>query len=377
MTISSGSKKHGASRKPETVPITNQGTNTDAIVDTVPEAVVGAPGLGAQEKGSAALPSQQTVEHVVDEVEAPKTTHLMDINIAGTGVAFYLEGMILKSVEEAREAYASGSVKLVRRPTKAKTSMHLAGTSRSIAGTDANRIAREAFLNSVRPLTILGHDVRISSGLIAIIGGGGTGKTPLAASVSDQLDAVHLTAMEPYPWSLTDMPNVIGAIGLALIAGMNVVVDSLKDVLFIGSSLGTGGVAMDTFADITALSSISGQMGCVCVCVFNPLYEQDAKIRAIETMMSSSANAVITHYQCDGTVGKDEVSERGWYAIFRDYAASLRVRKHIGSYSSDVSVSGDTTRPVRTIVTSAESVAASDLVAEANRVQVLNRYERN
>lgn len=147
------------------------------------------------------------------------------------------------------------------------------------------------------------------AGVIAIVGGAGTGKTPLSHAIAGGGgDEYSLVAYgEPLAGYATDLTSASRALGVALLTGDSVVFDSIKDLLSLASGGAMkSGLARGVFPILTHLSVVAADAGVAVFVPVNPSSPDEAVLDLLSEAVASNTTGLIV-----ATKGE------GWRYLFR------------------------------------------------------------
>lgn len=147
------------------------------------------------------------------------------------------------------------------------------------------------------PLNKMVGDMRIPFGTCAIVGGTGSGKTPLAHALAshgvDEYSVVR--AGEPFAGYDVSHRTLSEDIGMASLQSKDVVIDSIKDLLSSGSNLMKGGISRSALLDLSAWSILGATLGVTFYIPLNPSENSPEVIAMMTAAAMSSASMVISY----------------------------------------------------------------------------------
>lgn len=141
------------------------------------------------------------------------------------------------------------------------------------------------------------------AGVIAIVGGAGTGKTPLSHAIAGSEGAEYsLVAYgEPLAGYATDLTSASRALGAALLAGDSVVFDSIKDLLSLASGGAMkSGLARGVFPILTHLSVVAADAGVAVFVPVNPSSPDEAVLDLLTEAVASNTTGLIVATKSEG-----------------------------------------------------------------------------
>jgi hypothetical protein len=142
----------------------------------------------------------------------------------------------------------------------------------------------------------------IVSGVTVVMGKSNTGKTQLMRYLQKSIGGEMIRFGEPYPNSVQNPQVAVDAM-VAFMDGPDklLLVDSLKYFVYKGGSTkGKGGVSVELFQDLTAISAVAAQLGKAIVVVLNIATDDQETIDIYtEAAKTSCTGAVITRLEKD------------------------------------------------------------------------------
>lgn len=134
----------------------------------------------------------------------------------------------------------------------------------------------------------------LRSGVCAIVGGGGVGKTPLAhalAAAAGRYAVVRFS--EPFAGYLTNSDEAAFQLAHALVAERAVVFDSAKDILAGGGNAMKSGLSRDALSTLSSWSIAAANAGCTLFVPVNPSTSDEETRRVLVEALRSNVSAVM------------------------------------------------------------------------------------
>lgn len=141
-------------------------------------------------------------------------------------------------------------------------------------------------------------DTVIPCGVCLILGGGGSGKTPLAHALArfgrdTRYGAVRIG--EPLSGYSSSQHETAFDIAHGMIASSDVVVDSIKDLLASGGNLMKAGISRDVLTTVSEWSSLACDLGTTLYVPINPSSVDDEVVLLLAEAARSNATSTILH----------------------------------------------------------------------------------
>lgn len=140
--------------------------------------------------------------------------------------------------------------------------------------------------------------ITMPCGVCLILGGGGSGKTPLAhalarASRTSEYGAVRIG--EPLSGYSSSQHETAFDIAQGMVMYSDVVVDSIKDLLASGGNLMKAGISRDVLTTVSEWSSLACDMGVTLYVPINPSSVDDDVVALLAEAARSNATSTILH----------------------------------------------------------------------------------
>lgn len=138
--------------------------------------------------------------------------------------------------------------------------------------------------------------MHIPCGVCVIVAGGGRGKTPLAhALASAGVEAYGAVRVgESFAGYTTNRILVARALGGAMVAHSDIVLDSIKDLLAEDGAAMKGGISRAALLDLSAWATQAAALGCTIYVPLNPSGDQDL-IQLMIEVAKSNATMTVAH----------------------------------------------------------------------------------